>query len=96
MCRMLGVSRSGFYAAQRRPASQRAQIDERLSVEIGAIYRRSRSTYGSPRVHAELRAQGVRCGRKRVERLMRATGFWSTSVLLELVPGRKWRAIRIA
>jgi transposase InsO family protein len=75
MCRLLGVSRSGFYAAQRRPRSQRDQTDQRLRVEIGAIYRRSRNTYGSPRVHAELRAQGIRCGRKRVERLMRAAAL---------------------
>lgn len=72
MCRVLGVSRSGFYAAQRRSPSQRDQADPCLRVEIGAIYRRRRHTYGSPHVHAELRAQGIRCGRKRVERLMRA------------------------
>ena len=70
MCRLLGVSRSGFYAAQRRLPSQRDQADQRLRVEIGAIYRRSRNTYGSPRIHAELREHGIRCGRKRVERLM--------------------------
>jgi len=75
MCRLLGVSRSGFYAAQRRAPSQRAQTDQRLQHEIGAIYHRSRRTYGSPRVHADQRAQGVRCGRKRVERLMRAAGL---------------------
>jgi transposase InsO family protein len=75
MCRVLGVSRSGFYAAQRRAPSQRTQTDQRLQHEINAIHRRSRRTYGSPRVHAELREQGVRCGRKRVERLMRAAGL---------------------
>lgn len=75
MCRVLGVSRSGVYAAQRRPVSQRVQTDQRLRGEIRAIYRRSRSTYGSPRVHAELRAQGGRCGRKRVERLMRVANI---------------------
>ncbi len=72
MCRVLGVSRSGFYAAQQRTLSQRAQTDQRLRLDIRAIHQRSRGTYGSPRVHAELRAQGIRCGRKRVERLMRA------------------------
>lgn len=75
MCRVLGVSRSGFYATQRRAVSQRARTDQRLQHEIGVIYQRSRGTYGSPRVHAELREQGVRCGRKRVERLMRAAGL---------------------
>ncbi|CAA9369564.1 MAG: Mobile element protein, partial [uncultured Chloroflexia bacterium] len=72
MCRVLGVSRSGYYAAQRRPPSVREQTDQRLRVEVRTMYRRSRKTYGSPRIHAELRAQGVRCGRKRVERLMRS------------------------
>lgn len=72
MCRVLGVSRSGYYAAQRRPPSVRAQTDQRLRAEVRTMYRRSRKTYGSPRIHAELRAQGVRCGRKRVERLMRS------------------------
>lgn len=72
MCRVLGVSRSGYYAAQRRPPSVREQTDHRLRAEVRVIYRRSRKTYGSPRIHAELRAQGVRCGRKRVERLMRS------------------------
>ena len=71
MCRVLGVSRSGFYAAQRRPASARDRADQRLRSAIRVIHCQSRRTYGSPRVHAELRAQGVRCSRKRVERLMR-------------------------
>ncbi len=75
MCRVLGVSRSGFYAAQRRTMSQRTRTDQRLRLHIRAIHRRSRETYGSPRVHAELREQGVRCGRKRVERLMRVDGL---------------------
>ncbi len=75
MCRLLGVSRSGFYAAQRRAPSQRARTDQRLQHQIDAMHHRSRRTYGSPRIHAELRAQGVRCGRKRVERLMRAAGL---------------------
>ncbi len=75
MCRMLGVSRSGFYAAQQRPISQRAYADQRLRLEIRVIHHRSRATYGSPRIHAELRAQGLHCSRKRVARLMRADGL---------------------
>lgn len=71
MCQVLGISRSSFYAAQQRTPSKRAQTDQRLRVEVRAIHRRSRQTYGSPRIHAELRAQGTRCARKRVERLMR-------------------------
>jgi putative transposase len=75
MCRVLGVSSSGYYAWQQRPASERAKADARLAVEVVAAHRRSRATYGSPRVHADLRARGVRVGRKRVERLMRQEGI---------------------
>ncbi len=75
MCRVLEVSRSGFYAAYRRMPSVRTRRDQRLRVEIRVIYRESRRRYGSPRVHQELRARGLRCGKKRVERLMRADGL---------------------
>jgi putative transposase len=76
MCRVLGVSRSGFHAWERRPPSARALEDERLTERIGAIHRTHRRVYGSPRIHAELRmANGVRVGRKRVERLMRQAGI---------------------
>jgi transposase InsO family protein len=75
MCRVLGVSSSGYYAWQQRPVSERAKADERLAVEVVAAHKRSRATYGSPRVHADLRARGVRVGRKRIERLMREQGI---------------------
>ena len=75
MCRVLGVSRSGFYEAQKREARQRERADQRLLLEIRSIHRSSKRRYGSPRVHAELKAQGIRCGRKRVERLMREDGL---------------------
>jgi hypothetical protein len=68
---MLGVSRSGYYAWKSRPPSMRSRQDAALTARIREIHQRSRQTYGSPRVHAELRALGTRCGRKRVERLMR-------------------------
>jgi putative transposase len=71
LCRMLGVSRSGYYAWRSRPPSERARFDAVLSEKIETIHRNSRATYGAPRVHAELRALGIRCGRKRVARLMR-------------------------
>ena len=71
LCRMLGVSRSGYYAWRSRPPSERARFDAVLSEKIETIHRNSRATYGAPRVHAELTALGVRCGRKRVARLMR-------------------------
>jgi putative transposase len=70
--RMLGVSRSGFHAWRRRAPSERALADVWLTARIREIHTQSRGTYGSPRVHAELRRQGIRVGRKRVERLMAA------------------------
>jgi putative transposase len=72
MCRALGVSPGGFYARLRRPPSARARADGELSARIAEIHRRSRATYGAPRIHAELKEQGIRVGCKRVARLMRA------------------------
>ncbi len=74
-CRMLGVSRSGYYAWRERPPSRRSREDAALAERIAEIHLRSRETYGYPRVHAELRALGVRCGRRRVARLMREAGL---------------------
>jgi putative transposase len=76
MCRVLGVSRSGFHAWERRAPSPRRLANERLLERIRAIHEENRRVYGSPRIHAELRlADGVRVGRKRVERLMRQAGL---------------------
>ncbi|EKP95542.1 transposase [Thermaerobacter subterraneus DSM 13965] len=76
LCRVLGVSTSGYYAWRQRGASRRSQEDADLSQQIRAIHAASRGTYGAPRVHAELRmVHGVRCGRKRIARLMRAMGL---------------------
>jgi putative transposase len=75
LCRAVGVSRAGFYAWAARPAAARVHADRRLAVEIAAIHAESRRCYGSPRVHAELRARGHRTSRKRVVRLMRARGL---------------------
>ena len=61
MCRVLGVSPSGYYAWQKRPVSQRQQANEQLCEQIRGVYERSRSTYGSPRIHADLLAMGRRC-----------------------------------
>ena len=71
MCRVLEVSRSGYYAWRKRERSARSQADEVLKVQIVSIHQRSRETYGVPRVHAELEAEGERVSRKRVARLMR-------------------------
>ncbi len=75
MCRVLGVARAGYYAWTCRGVSARAQRDQLLATQIAAAYARSRATYGAPRVHAERRAGGTRCARKRVARLMRAAGL---------------------
>ncbi len=80
LCRMLGVSPSGYYAWRRRPPSERARFDAVLSEKIETIHRNSRATYGAPRVHAELRAIGIRCARKRVARLMRRAKLRGCSV----------------
>jgi putative transposase len=79
MSRVLGVSSSGFHAWCTRPVSVRAQADAALLDQIRAIHTRSRGTYGVPRVHAELAAQGVHVGRKRVARLMTAAGLAGVS-----------------
>jgi putative transposase len=75
-CRMLRVSAAGFYEWRARKPSARHQADEQLTTAITGIHQASRASYGAPRVHAELRlGQDIRCGRKRVERLMRQAGL---------------------
>jgi transposase InsO family protein len=75
LCRVLGVSPSGFYAWRGRSPAPRARANEALTAEIREVHARSRGTYGAPRVHAELRATGRRASRKRVARLMRLEGI---------------------
>jgi len=75
LCRMLGVSKSGYYAWRSRPPSNKSRQDATLTEKIREIHGRSRETYGYPRVHAELRSLGVRCGRRRVARLMKVAGL---------------------
>ena len=74
LCQVLMVARSGYYAWCRRPLSVRTQQDQRLMTYIRTCYHASRGRYGSPRIHQDLRAQGVRVGRHRVARLMRLQG----------------------
>jgi putative transposase len=74
-CELLGVSESGYWAWAKRAPSDRALHDAWLTERIKAIHAASKGRYGSPRVHAMLRRQGVRVGEKRVERLMRAAGL---------------------
>ncbi len=75
MCRLLGVSASGYHAWDGRAASARALSDAALLGRIRAIHSASRNTYGAPRIHAELADEGISVGRKRVARLMRTAGL---------------------
>jgi putative transposase len=79
LCKVLGVSRSGFYDWCRRGPSKRAQEDQVLAEEIQEIHRGSRRAYGSPRVHEALRLKGLACGRHRVARIMRSEGLQGCS-----------------
>ena len=84
LCRLLRVSRSGYYAWRGRPPSARAVADEVLAEQIRGFYDASRCTYGAPRICDDLRDAGVRVGRKRVARLMRRNGWQG-------VHRRSWR-----
>jgi putative transposase len=89
MCRVLGVSRSGFHAWTNRPPSARALEDARLSTRIAELFKLRREVYGSPRIWADLVLDdGERIGRKRVERLMRQAG-------LSAVMEKKWRSTTV-
>jgi putative transposase len=76
LCKVLKVSKSGFYGWRDRVPSARARSDALLLEKIVRIHRGSRETYGAPRIHFELRTLGVRCARKRVARLMRQAGLF--------------------
>ena len=75
MCAVLGVSTSGYYAWRDRPESMRTAANRSLSEDIRRVHADSRQRYGSPRVHAALRAEGRRVGRNRVARLMQRHGI---------------------
>lgn len=79
MCKTFGVSRAGYYAWLKREPSARAHADVALTRRIETIHKASRETYGAPRIHAELVDEGIRVGRKRVERLMKVAGIAGVS-----------------
>lgn len=79
MCRVLDVSSSGYYAWRRRKISVRTREDEALRGRIAVIHEQSRRTYGAPRIHAELKEEGTRVGRKRIARLMKESGLAGAS-----------------
>jgi putative transposase len=75
LCKTLEVSQSGYYARIRREPSQHCREDARLCADIQQIFLEHRQVYGSPRIHAVLKARGIPCGRKRVVRLMQQLGL---------------------
>ena len=75
MCRVLGVSHSGYYAWRIRPVSQREMANQKLTEEIKTVFEASRRTYGSPRVYQALKSKGIPCSENRVARLMRLRGI---------------------
>ncbi len=77
MCSVLEVSVSGYYAWCQRTPSQHSREDAQLAEKVKTAFQTNRRVYGSPRVHAELRAQGIHCARKRVARLMREQGLFA-------------------
>ena len=79
MCRVLGVTESGYHAWRTRSPSKRAVVDEELKERIRRIHTESRETYGRPRIHEELKAQGVHVGAKRIARLMKGLGIQGAS-----------------
>ena len=87
-CELLKVSRSAYYAARGDEPSDRARQDAELAAQVRAAHRESKGRYGSPRVHAQLRAQGLRHSRKRVARLMRAQGLQGRAA-------RRWKKTTI-
>lgn len=80
LCALLGVSASSYYGAQHRPTSARTRRQQQLTERIRAVHRMSRETYGAPRVHAQLKAQGERCCKNTVARLMRRAGIQPKTV----------------
>jgi len=96
MCRVLEVSASGYYAWRRRLISVRTRENEKLQQRIRTIHDRSRQTYGAPRIHAELKDEGTRVGRKRVARLMKESGLAGVSRRKSIVTTRRSRSARPA
>jgi transposase InsO family protein len=79
MCKVLGVSRSGYYGWRKRPQSRRQRENEQVLMDIQESYKRSKEIYGSPRITEDLHAKGIRCGKNRVARIMRNNGMVARS-----------------
>jgi len=90
LCERYGVTRAGYYAWRQRESSRHDRQDERLVARIRAIFGGSEGTYGSPRIHAALVQAGWPVGRKRVARLMRASGLKARSArIYRRTPGTR-------
>src|SRR5258708_39663275 len=95
MCRVLEESVSGYYAWSKRPPSQHSREDAQLAEHVKTVFQTNRRVDGSPRVHAELQAQGMHCARKRVARLMREQGLFAQhpphrTITTKNDPARQW------
>jgi putative transposase len=84
LCRLLGVTRQGYYAFVRRPASARVGREQALRERVQTLHAESRGTYGSPRLHAALRREGLRVSKRRIESALRSLGLQGRS-------RRRWR-----
>jgi len=84
LCRLLGVTRQGYYAFAKRPASARAEKERLLQERIRALHAESRGTYGSPRLHVALQREGIRVSKHRIERALRSMGIQART-------RRRWR-----
>ena len=82
MCELYDVTRGGYYAWKKRPPSKRSIEDSQLVDKIRQEHKKSRETYGSPRIHEALVGNGETIGRRRVERLMREHGIQGCSARL--------------
>jgi putative transposase len=96
MCRVLEVSASGYYAWCSRQRSTREKENEKLQQRIETIHRQSRKTYGVPRIHAELKAEGTNVGRKRIAHLMQGLHLVGVSRRRSTVTTRRDRSARPA
>lgn len=96
LCKTLEVSVSGYYQWRKRPMSKHQQEDRQLADRIEAAYHVNRHVYGSPRVHAELQAQGLRCARKRIARLMRERGLSARRLRHRTITTRSEPGARVA
>jgi putative transposase len=96
LCKTLGVSGGGYYTWRQRPPSHHQREDASLTEQIQAAYHANRRVYGSPRVQAELQAQGVRCSRKRIARLMRESNLAGSRPIHHTVTTRSEVGARVA